>query len=142
MPMVLKHLAKKARCEIKFQFQVITELRTVYTVLVYDSICQQSLKKDQQHASVFPLFHGAKQADIMGHAEQFMKGVLKYAGMKIYEGSSVLLWADSTDNELGASRKVIPKMLHWQFGKIFLAGDNLTHDLLSRTYKSKGGLYG
>jgi len=33
------------------------------------------MKNDQQLATVFHIYHGNKQARIMGHVEKFMKGV-------------------------------------------------------------------
>ena len=128
-----------SRHKLKFPFRVITEFRSVCTVLVFNSICQQSMKKDQQIATVFRIYHGDKQAHIMGHAEMFMKGVSEYVDMMVNEGTGVTLWDDTTDKD-GVAREVILEMLHWQFGKILVAGDNITHDFLFKTYESKDKL--
>ncbi len=80
----------------------------------------------------------------MGHAEQFMKGVSKYATMKIGEqdGIGVPLWVnDTTVEELGgATFRLIPETLHRNFGKLLVSGDNITKELLSKTYESKDEL--
>jgi hypothetical protein len=97
------------------------------------------MKKDQQIATVFRIYHGDKQAHIMGHAEKFMKGVSEYVDIMVNEGTGVTLWDDTTDKD-GVAREVILEMLHRQFGKILVAGDNITHDFLFKTYESKDKL--
>ncbi len=70
-------------------------------MLVYDSICQQSLTKTIQQDPVFRLF--PREVNIMGHEEQFMKGESMYVNMKIGEqdGIGVFLWVnDTTAKEL------------------------------------------
>ena len=59
--------------------------------------------------------------------------------MMVNEGTGVALWDDATDKD-GVARKVIPDTLHRQYGKILVAGDNITHDLLLKTYESKDEL--
>ncbi len=68
-----------------------------------------------------------------------------YANMKIgkQDEIGVPLWANySTAKELGGAMiRLIPDTLHQQFGKLLVSGENITQDLLSRTYESKDELY-
>lgn len=84
-------------------------------------ISQKSMKVPQQKDSVFKLYHGERE--IMSQAEKFIKRMSVYTN----------LW--EVEETKGGNRFIIPERLHQQYGKVLVAGDNITDSLIKRQYE-------
>ena len=114
---------KKNQREPKFNFSVINEIRSVICVESFNMISQKSMKVPQQKDSVFKLYHGERE--IMSQAEKFIKRMSVYTN----------LW--EVEETKGGNRFIIPERLHQQYGKVLVAGDNITDSLIKRQQYEK-----
>ena len=112
---------KHPRSEVKFNFGVINELRSVICVETFRMIAQQSMTVAKQRDTCVKLYHG--ENEVMGQAEKFMKRLSIYSDMWEVEQSK------------SGPRYFIPERLHQQYGKILVAGDNITESLICRLYE-------
>jgi hypothetical protein len=131
----LTPIPKVARKEAKFNFSVVKQMRDVIAVICLDAIKQKSLTVSKQQTTVYGLFHGDKLEGTMGKAEKFMNRVGMYGKMKTTKFGGTELWVNEITRE--GSRLVIPEELHRQIGKVLVNGDNITLNLICRTYESK-----
>jgi hypothetical protein len=114
---------KNARPEAKFNAKIINEVKSVVCVETFNSISKKDMDSKKQISECYKTYHGAQ--GIMGQAEQFMKQMSVYAN--IWE-------VEHTKNGI---RHVIPERLHQQYGKVLVAGDNITESLIRRLYENK-----
>ena len=112
---------KKNQREPKFNFSMINEIRSVICVESFNMISQKSMKVPEQRDSVFKLYHGERE--IMGQAEKFIKRMSVYTN----------LW--EVEETKGGNRYIIPERLHQQYGKVLVAGENITDSLIKRLYE-------
>ena len=85
-------------------------------------ISQQNMTLPKQKEEVYKLYHG--KDEIMGQAEKIMKRTSVYADMWVGEQTKF------------GQRNYIPEQLHQQYGKVLVAGDNITEGLIRQTYAS------
>ena len=76
---------KHPRSEVKFNFSVINEVRSIICVETFCMILQQSMTIAKQRETCFTLYHGEKE--VMGQAEKFMKRTSIYADLWAMEQS-------------------------------------------------------
>lgn len=114
---------KHPRSEGKFNFSVICELRSAICVETFNMISQQSMTGTKQGAMCLKLYHGERE--IMGQAEKFMKRMSVYSNMWVPEETK------------SGTRWVIPERLHQQYGKVLVAGDNITGSLIQRLFENR-----
>lgn len=114
---------KTARPEAKFQAKTINEVKTVVCVETFNLISKKDMDVKKQIAECYKTYHGAQ--GVMGQAEQFMKQMSVYANV----------W--EVEHTKNGSRNVIPERLHQQYGKVLVAGDNITESLIRLLYENK-----
>ena len=131
--------ATKHRKEAKFTFSTIKHIRDVIAVICLDLMKTKTLTVAKQQSTAYELFHGDMDQNIMGEAEKFISGRGVYAKMTTTEGGGVALWIE--EQTRAGPRAVISEAIHRQIGKSLVRGDNITHNLISRTYESKSDLY-
>ena len=131
--------ATKARKEVKFQFGTIKHLRDVVAIVCLDLMKGKDLTVAKQQSTAYELFHGDEVNGIMGEAGKFINGIGVYAKMKTTEGGGVDLWIE--EHTRAGPRTVISEAIHQQNGKSLVRGDNITQNLICRTFESKSDLY-
>lgn len=109
---------KYPRSKVKFNFGVINELRSVICVETFCLITPISMMDAKQQDAYIKLYHGEKE--VIGQAEKFMKCSLIYSDM----------WEE--EQSKNGPRYFIPERLHQQYGKMLVAGDNITESLICR----------
>ena len=107
---------KNPRSEVKFNFSVINEIRSVICVETFRMIAQKSMVVPKQRKTCFKLYHGEKE--IMGQAEKIIKRSSIYSD----------IWAVE-QSKLGP-RYFIPNRLHQQYWNMLVMGDNITESLI------------
>lgn len=116
---------KKPRAEAKFNFSIINELRSIICAETFLMIGQQSMKVPQQASACDKIYHGDNDKEVMGQAAKFMKGMEVYGNIWMNEQTKF------------GPQIVLLERLHQQPGKVLVAGDNISEDLIWRTYATK-----
>jgi hypothetical protein len=100
LPKTKKPEAKKL--EYEHGWMQLKELQSVIAFRCYEALPSKGMKKPEQEAKVYALYHGTETKDSIGMAEKF------FLGTEMFEG----IYEEVTDEVSGESFRVLKRIFH------------------------------